>query len=131
MISVIMVIMRNTKEKQILEHELDNLETFFTAEELYVLGRKFDKKLGIATVYRFLNEKKKSKLLYVYLCDRKSVYSKQNKSHCHFICEKTGKVTHFEIDSLDFLKDKIPGSITSYQIEVRGICKDNCSICKH
>jgi Fe2+ or Zn2+ uptake regulation protein len=67
--------------------------------------------------------------IYSYLCDRRIVYSREKKSHCHFICEKTGKVVHFDVDSLDFLKNKIPGSITSFQLEVKGICKDNCREC--
>ena len=40
------------------------------------------------------------------------------------ICEETGKVIHFDVDSLDFLKNKIPGSISSFQIEVKGRCKE-------
>jgi hypothetical protein len=39
--------------------------------------------------------------------------------------EKTGKVIHFKIESLDFLKNKIPGTIKSFQIEVRGICNNH------
>jgi Fe2+ or Zn2+ uptake regulation protein len=80
-------------------------------------------------VYRFLKESKKNNELYSYECDRRAIYSKDKRSHCHFICEKTGKIIHFEIDSLDFLKDKIPGSIKSFQIEVRGLCNDHCSKC--
>ena len=38
--------------------------------------------------------------------------------------EETGKVIHFDVDSLDFLKNKIPGSISSFQIEVKGKCEE-------
>lgn len=112
---------RNTKQKETIQKELDKIKTFFTAEELHKLCSK---KIGIATIYRFLKELEKKKQIYSYICDRKTIYSKQNKSHCHFICEKTGKIIHFEIDSLDFLKNKIPGKITSFQIEIKGICDD-------
>ena len=60
--------------------------------------------------------------LYCYTCERRQVFSK-TKQHCHFIDEDTGKVTHFEIDNLDFLKGKLPGSIESFSIEVRGRTK--------
>lgn len=117
-----MVKKRNTLQKEIVQKELDSIETFFTAEELHRKVIKHNKHIGIATIYRFLKELKKENKIYAYLCDKKTIYSKNNNNHCHFICEKTGKVIHFTIDSLDFLKNKIPGSITSYQIEIRGIC---------
>ena len=43
------------------------------------------------------------------------------------LCEETGKIIHFDVDSLDFLKNKIPGTISSFQIEVRGVCS-KCSV---
>lgn len=110
--------MRKTKQKQILEEELEKIIFFFSAEELH--NKVKDKNIGIATVYRFLKDKQ----LYSYLCDRKKIYSKEKRSHCHFLCEETGKVIHFDISSLDFLKNKIPGTISSFQLEVKGRCKD-------
>jgi Fe2+ or Zn2+ uptake regulation protein len=117
---------RNTKQKELIKSELDNIKSFFNAEDLFLRVREKDGTIGIATVYRFLSEAEKNKDLIVYLCDRKKVYSKGKRSHCHYICEETGKVIHFEIDNIDFLKDKIPGSINSFQLEVRGTCK-KCS----
>lgn len=115
---------RNTRQKKSLQAELDRIDTFFTAEELRKRAAKKDNPAGIATIYRFLKELKKEGRIYSYLCGRRTVYSKGNRSHCHFVCEKTGKTIHFEIDSLDFLKDKIPGDIKSFQLEVRGYCKE-------
>jgi len=119
---------RNTAQKELLREKLEKIDTFFSADELLEMVKKENQKLGIATVYRFLNELKNNNLLYSYRCNRRTVYSKRNRSHCHFVCEKTGKTTHFNIDSLDFLRDKIPGSIKSFQLEVRGVCND-CSAC--
>jgi Fe2+ or Zn2+ uptake regulation protein len=124
-----MVKKRNTRQKEIIQQKLDMIDTFFNAEELFEDVRKDIKNIGIATIFRFLNELKKENKIYSYKCDRKTIFSKQNKSHCHFICESTGKITHFNIDSLDFLKDKIPGSIKSFQLEVKGICKEDCKKC--
>jgi Fur family ferric uptake transcriptional regulator len=122
--------LRETKQKQIIREELDKLDSFFNAEELFEVVKTKDASIGIATIYRFLKEAKNNRELFSYVCDRKTVYSKGKKSHCHFICEETGEIIHFEIDNIDFLKDKIPGSITSFQIEVRGICKDKlCKAC--
>jgi len=121
-----MVKKRNTLQKEILEKELTHIDTFFSAEDLYKRVSHAHKNIGIATIYRFLKSLVACGKLYAYECNRRTIYSKNNTSHCHFICEKTGKVIHFNIDSLDFLKDKIPGTIKSFQIEVRGVCKD-CS----
>jgi len=115
---------RKTKQKELLWQEIQKHRTFFSAEELYGKMKKKDPALGIATVYRFLNELRKEKKIFCYSCNRCHIYSTNNKSHCHFICEETGKVIHFDIDTLDFLKKKIPGSIISFQIEVKGICHD-------
>ena len=116
--------MRNTKQKQLITEELAKIKTFFSAEALYEKVKKKDKSIGIATIYRFLNELKKQNKIFSYLCDRRTIYSTNNSSHCHFECEQTGKIVHFDIDSLDFLKKKIPGEITSFQLEVKGICKE-------
>jgi Fur family ferric uptake transcriptional regulator len=121
---------RNTKQKEVIEQILSSMNSFFTAEDIYKLVKKKDNQIGIATVYRFLNGLKKENKLYSYICDRKTLYSKEKKSHCHFTCEKTGKIIHFDIDNIDFLKkvkEKIPGSITSFQLEVRGVC-EKCNL---
>ncbi len=118
---------RETKQKELISEAINKMEGFFSAEEIHQTIRKLDKNIGIATVYRFLKDLRKKNSLYSYTCDRRILYSKENNNHCHYTCEKTGKVTHFQIDSLDFLKQiksKIPGKITSVQLEIRGTCED-------
>lgn len=120
---------RNTKQKELLTEEVKKFNSFFTAEDFFKQVRKKDPKIGIATVYRFLKDLVNKKELHSYICDRRTLYSRQNNSHCHFICEKTGKIIHFDINNLDFLKhikSKIPGSIRSVQLEIKGTC-DDCS----
>jgi len=115
---------RNTRQKELIYEELSKIDSFFNAEDLYSRVKKKDQNIGMATIYRYLNDAKAKGELYTYTCNRKTLYSKGKKSHCHFECEKTGKVIHFEINNIDFLKDKIPGTITSFQLEVKGICTD-------
>lgn len=114
---------RNTRQKEILEEESQKINSFFTAEELLSKANKKDSKIGIATVYRFLKEKTKSGEIHSYNCNRKSIYSNQKKSHCHFICEKCGKTEHIEINSLDFLKNKTKNTICHFQVDIMGICE--------
>lgn len=115
---------RNTKQKQIIQESVNKINSFFNAEELHEEVTKKDKNIGIATIYRYLKEAQKKGELFSYVCNRKKTYSKGKRSHCHFVCEKTGKVIHFDLDNIDFIKDKIPGSISSFQLEVKGTCNE-------
>ncbi len=115
---------RNTKQKEIIKKEINKINSFFNAEELHEKVIQKDKDIGIATIYRYLKDAEKTGELYMYMCNRKKTYSKGKKSHCHFICEETGKTIHFDLDNIDFIKDKIPGTITSFQLEVKGTCTE-------
>lgn len=116
---------RNTRQKQLLSDAVEQTDTFFTAETLHESVVRKDSSIGLATVYRFLKDRREKGDLHTYMCEGKRTYSTERKSHCHFVCEETGKVIHFDIDSLDFLKKKIPGTIDSFQIEVRGKCEEH------
>ncbi len=114
---------RNTKQKEILSEEISNFNSFFTAEELLERANKKDSNLGIATVYRFLKDLADKRKVHSYACNRKAIYSISEKNHCHFACEKCGKVKHIEISSIDFIKNKVDGSICHFQINVSGLCE--------
>jgi Fe2+ or Zn2+ uptake regulation protein len=118
--------LRQTKQKEIINEELKKFNSFFTAEELFIKANKKDSNFGIATVYRFLKDLSDKRQIHSYVCNRKTVYSTQDKSHCHFICENCGNVEHIQVSSLDFIKNKINGSICHFQIDITGLC-DKCS----
>ncbi len=115
---------RVTRQEKILEEAVKKFSKFFTAEELLDETKKKDKDVGIATVYRFLKELEESKKIHSYTCRRKRVYSTKKDSHCHFVCEKCGKVEHFEISEVDFIKEKIEGEVCHFQIDVSGVCEE-------
>ncbi|HYD02672.1 MAG TPA: transcriptional repressor [Alphaproteobacteria bacterium] len=116
---------RNTKQKEQLAEASLKFSSMFTAEELLEKAQKDIKNLGIATVYRFLNDSVKNGSLHSYTCDRKTIYSNHQNNHSHFICEKCGKKMHIDIKNIDFIKKNIPGSICHFQVDVSGVC-DNC-----
>lgn len=118
-----MAIDRQTRQKELIRKEIENIDKFFTADQIYEKVKNKDKKIGIATIYRYLKKLKEENKIYFYICSGKKVYSKLKKSHCHFIDEKTGKTIHFEIDNIDFIKNKIDCDISSFSIEVRGELK--------
>ena len=113
--------MRKTKQKELIKEEIEKVGSFFTAEDLFNKIKLRDKKIGIATIYRFLNDFRKRGELHSYLCNRRTVYSKGKNNHCHFICQRCGQVKHFGVDSIDFLK--IKEKICHFQIDVYGTCK--------
>lgn len=76
------MISRNTRQKEIIIREVNNIDTFFNSRELYDKVKKIDRKIGVATVYRILNNLKKKNLLHSYLCDRKTIYSNDKNNHC-------------------------------------------------
>ncbi|MFT7615442.1 MAG: Fur family ferric uptake transcriptional regulator [Candidatus Woesearchaeota archaeon] len=119
MILILNKMARNTKQKEIFSTIIKGKKSFFNAEDIYEQARDIDESISLATIYRHLAALVKDQQLYEYSCDRRKVYSKQ-RNHCHFIDTKTGEVLHFDISSLDFLKRKIPGTIESFQIEVKG-----------
>ena len=110
---------RKTKQKETIKKVVDDFKTFFSAQDVYDKVCKLDDSIGIATVYRYLKVESDNQNLHSYVCDRKQVYSK-NKTHCHFVDEETGEISHFSIDSIDFLNGKIKGDISSISIEVKG-----------
>ena len=117
-----MVINRNTRQKEIIIKEVNNLNQFFNANELYEKVNKKDSKIGIATVYRILRDLRKRNILHSYICNRKTIYSKDDRSHCHFTCQKCGKISHLSIKSLNFLENTNK-SICHFQIDVEGVCE--------
>lgn len=114
---------RNTRQKEILNKEIEEINSFFTANEILKKAKKKDSKLGIATVYRFLKNLTDKRKIHSYTCNRRTIYSIHNKNHCHFICEKCKNLNHIEIKSVDFLKNKVNGSVCHFQIDVSGICE--------
>lgn len=114
---------RTTRQYEVLTDATKQLDSFFDAQELLEEANKTES-ISQATIYRFLKEQVDENTLFEYRCEGSRVFTTQKRSHCHFVCEKTGKVIHFDVDSIDFLQDKIPGDIHSFQIEVRGVCKD-------
>ena len=81
-----MAISRNTRQKEILTESVTASKSLFNAEELLASAQKSDPQIGIATVYRFLKELRKQGAIHSYQCNRKTIYSKESKSHCHFTC---------------------------------------------
>ena len=115
---------RKTRQKETIHTEIAAFTSLFTADELFEKVKKKDDTIGIATVYRLLKQLRAKKELHSYICGRKMVYSPDKNNHCHFICQRCNRITHFSVDKIDFLKTKINGDICHFQIDVHGLCSD-------
>lgn len=114
---------RETKQKKLIEKEITSFNSFFNAEELHHKVSKKNSGIGLATVYRFLNDWSKKREIHSFQCNRKTLYSNSKKNHCHFTCEKCGERKHIDIKRLDFLNQLIDGEVCHFQIDVTGVCK--------
>jgi Fe2+ or Zn2+ uptake regulation protein len=117
------MVIRKTNQKKFIEEEIKNLHSFFDAEKLYKQVSKKNKKIGIATVYRFLKKLIEEGKIHSYSCNRKIIYSSNVKSHCHFICETCGDIKHINLKKLDFIKKEVQGDICHFQIDITGSCE--------
>lgn len=113
---------RKTRQKDIIEHEIKKFSSFFTGEELFEKVKKRNSKIGIATVYRFLRKLRDKSMIHVYNCGRRTLYSRERKAHCRFICEKCGNTRHISVSKIDFLKKSIDEDICHFQLDIYGIC---------
>ena len=114
---------RSTRQKELIENKLRRMKNLFTVEDLHSEIKKEDSKIGIATIYRFMKETATKKRIHSYECNRRKIYSFESNNHCHFICEKCGKIEHFNVSKLDFLKTSVKGDICHFQINVYGLCE--------
>lgn len=115
---------RITKQKRLLNEEVDKMNYLFSAYDLHNNISKKTKDIGLATVYRFLNKLESENLIHSFMCDNKKIYSSNKVSHAHFKCEKCSKIKHIKIKNLDFLSDFVNESICHFQIELTGVCSD-------
>lgn len=116
------MISRKTRQKELLDKEISNKKGFFTAEDIY--NNIKNTGIGIATIYRFLNYKKKNRQLHSYICDGKTIYSNNSNNHCHYTCQICGKKKHIDIKDIGPIKKNIRGTICHFQIDVNGVCEE-------
>lgn len=113
---------RMTNQKKALHESVQKFTSFFTASDLHAAVVKKDKRLGLATIYRYLNTLENTGALHSFLCNGKKIYSTGKTSHAHYKCEHCGKTQHLRIKNADFLADCIDEEICHFQLELTGVC---------
>lgn len=112
---------RMTRQKKLLFETAQTFSSFFDAYELHAKTMKLDKRIGLATIYRFLTTMENDGEIHSFMCGNKKIYSNNKKSHAHFRCEKCGKVKHIDIKNVDFLNES-RDEVCHFQIELSGLC---------
>ncbi|MBS3116763.1 transcriptional repressor [Candidatus Woesearchaeota archaeon] len=116
--------LRLTKQKKQMYDQLYKITSFFDAQEFHHQILKSDLHLGIATVYRFLNDLENRGEIHSYLCENRKIYSQNKNNHIHFICERCGEKKHLPLKNVHFLKEITNEEICHFQIDVTGICSE-------
>ena len=101
-----------------------------SAEELYLLVREKNPRIGLATIYRTLHILKEKGLVEEHrFNDEFSRYEVKNSTHHdHLICIECGTVVEFGQPVIEHLQDLAAEeknfTIVSHKLEIYGICKD-------
>lgn len=99
-----------------------------TAEDVYKMMINQNINTSISTVYRNLHQlSEEGVILELTMPSGKIHYDGNTYTHQHAICTKCQKIfdVEFNDDSIRYLvKDQIGLDMSSYQITIKGLCKD-------
>ena len=114
------------KDQELLK-QIKNSQGHNSAEDIFLLAKKNNMDISLASVYRILtklSDEKKIKKIYV---DKDYVlYDRFVEDHEHLVCDKCGKVSDINISNFrKQLEAKTGISIDSYDLCIHYIC-DNC-----
>lgn len=104
-----------------------------SAEELYKLMLEQDEEIGLATIYRVLNQFDDAGIVTRHHFEGgKSVFELANKKHHdHLVCLKCGKVLEFEDEVIEERQEAVAKKygieLTHHSLYLYGHCKDDCS----
>lgn len=105
-----------------------------SAEDVYRLLLEANEDIGLATVYRVLNQFDDADIIERHHFEGgKSVFELCNKKHHdHLVCLKCGKVIEFEDDIIEQCQKEIAVNnnmtLTHHSLYLYGECKDGCDL---
>jgi Fur family ferric uptake transcriptional regulator len=103
-----------------------------SAEDVYKILLEQDEDIGLATVYRVLNQFDDAGILNRHHFEGgKSVFEiSHKKHHDHLVCLKCGKVIEFEDEVIERKQEEIAEkynmTLTHHSLYLYGTCKEEC-----
>ena len=120
----------NTKQKELILNLVKNKKDLFTSKDIYeeLLVKKI--KVGLTTIYRYLDELEKNNLIKRYSIDNINYYKYLEDCECdnHFYlrCTKCGEIKHVDCDCLSELLNHITKNhqfiMEDKNIMINGLC---------
>jgi Fur family ferric uptake transcriptional regulator len=121
--------LRSTSQRRVVTDVFFRSSGHLSIEELLVLVRERDPKIGYATVYRTLKLLKESGLAYErHFGDGVSRYeiAVEDEHHDHLICMECGTIVEFENDEIERLQEELAArhgfKLKRHVHELYGIC---------
>lgn len=122
-----MPVKRHSKQRDAIIEYLAGTTSHPTAEDVYEAVKSEYPGIGIATVYRNLNQLSADGTIRKIECgsgiDR---FDYRVSEHAHFTCARCGRVYDVFMDmaKLDALADSMPGEAASRELMFYGICEE-------
>lgn len=116
----------------LIEYLTQNSDKYLSVEDIEKYLFKSQKKIGLTTIYRFLNKLEKDGKLRVETRNHTKYYqyiSDECKNHFHLKCENCGKIIHFECEKFLKMMEHIEKEHNFY-IDSKFVIYGLCSICK-
>lgn len=119
-----------TKQKDIIFDLIKEQEGEFTIKDLY---QKLNKKIGLTTIYRYIDNLVLNNILIKNIKDNNTTYcylkNCQEENHFYLKCDKCGKLTHIDCECISTLTNHILNEHmfipNKDHIIINGICH-NC-----
>lgn len=120
-----------SRQRQMIYEQVKKHPVHPTADEVYTALKKDCPNLSLGTVYRNLNLlSDMGMLMKIHVGGEKDRFDGQTAAHCHFFCEKCGRVFDVEDEGVRGIEKRVltgdGHTVTGIEINLRGVCK-GCS----
>ena len=116
-----------TKLNQAILDMIINSEGHLTAEEAFLLAKKKQVNVSMASIYRILSKlAEEGYIKKISIPGGADIFDKTLENHEHLVCKVCGKVKDIHIDNLNKLLTKETGlkEIDNYSLCIDYVCED-------
>lgn len=122
-----------SRQRELIYNRVKNYPVHPTADEVYTALKKEHKNLSLGTVYRNLNLLTEMKMLKkIHTDNAKDRFDARTDAHCHFLCERCGRVFDVEDSTLNGIEERIlerHGHIVGdTSLNFKGICRECAAV---